>query len=261
MGSISKTTLLCTALAASLFASNGFAQGSQSSEATSESVSASAMKGFELSLRRGQVVQLIAPEGREDGAAARQTYYEATLPLAQQYGFERHGQLNVRQKVIGDYDPGAFIFFSWPSQAAFDRFEATPEWPAIADTRPASWDELKIYSLPVQDDLNLTFSADKYYTVLVAWLNDETASDYTRYLDGIEPAVERAGGRFVYKMYSPRLEAHNSEKTAPGQITFVEWKTTDGFSQVQQSDEYAAHQRFFGSGVERFEFYWLQTRQ
>ena len=232
-----------------------------SAQQSAEQSETAAPKGFSFEAKRGAVLQVIAPDAKEGARDARQAYYEQTLPRAEPLGFRRHGQLNVRQKVISDFDPGAFIFFSWPDQASFSRFEADLAWPAIAASRPEGWDELRIYSLELQEDLALSFDPDKHYTVVVAWLEDDGAADYDRYLDGIEPAMQRAGGRFLYKMRMPSMEAHNSPPASPGQITFVEWDSTDGFAEVQKSAEYQAHQQYFRSGVDRFEFYWLQTRR
>lgn len=231
------------------------ASQAQSSAATQSP----AERGFSISLERGEVLQIFAPEAAEEGANARREFYQSVIPIVEGFGFQRLGQLNVSQRVISDYNPGAFIFFSWPNLAASQRIEATPEWPSIQATRREGWDELKIYGLVLEENLNLQFDPDKHYTVVVAWLDEENASGYSRYLEGIEPAVERAGGRFIYKMRGPMIETIASEPVAPGQITFVEWESTDGFDRVQQSPEYRAHQQYFGSSVERFEFYWLEV--
>lgn len=212
-------------------------------------------------MERGQVLQIIAPQSRSDGEAARAAYYEYTLPRAESLGFRRRGQLNVRQKVVSDFEPDAFIFFSWPDQASLDTFAAQPDWTAVEASRPEGWDELRIYSVVLNEDLSLQFDPDKHYTVVVAWFDEQGEADYDRYLDGIEPAMQRAGGRFIYKMQTPVMEAHNSPPEAPGQITLVEWDSADGFAQVQQSQEYRDHQKYFATGVDRFEFYWLETRR
>lgn len=212
-----------------------------------------------IELEKGEVLQIITPQSREGGRDARQAYYDQVFPIAAPFGFQRLAQINVRQKVIADYDPGAFIFFSWPSQAAVDEFESKEEFPAIVAARPAGWDELRIYMLELQEALKLRFDPEKHYTVVVAWTHEETAADYEKYLQGIEPAVAREGGRFIYKMRYPRMEAHNSPADAPSQLTFVEWADTEAFSRVQQSEEYLAHRQYFASGVKRFEFFWLKV--
>lgn len=213
-----------------------------------------------VNLAEGQVLQLIAPEARPDGQQARQAYYQSAFPIAESLGYERHAQLNVRQKVASDYDPGAFLFFSWPGEKAAEDFAQHPDWPTLKATRPQAWSELKIYNKTLEDDLSLEFHTSKHYSVVIAWFNPEKPGDYDKYLNGIEPAVERAGGRFIYKMRNPSFEAHASPLEGPDQITFVEWETTDGFATVQGSDEYKAHAKYFGSGLKKFEFYWLKSQ-
>ncbi|MBV7266542.1 DUF1330 domain-containing protein [Erythrobacter ani] len=249
--------LLTTAAAAGLLAACGSPLVPKS--ALAQPTEAPARAGFTVDLDKGDVLQVIAPQSREDGASTREAYYRQTIPAAEALGFQRHGQLNVRQKVISDWDPGAFIFFSWPDQPSLTAFEARPEWPSVLATRSNGWEELRIFSLELKQDLELQFDPEKHYTVVVAWLNSDGNADYDRYLDGIEPAMARAGGRFVHKLRGPSMEALDAPPGAPGQITFVEWDSTDGFAQVQQSPEYRAHQQYFASGVERFEFYWLET--
>ncbi|WP_299193523.1 DUF1330 domain-containing protein [uncultured Erythrobacter sp.] len=251
-----KRSITLAAITALMLAPTGLAHASASGPSDAEE--APAHRSFSVELKRGEVLQLIAPEARADAADARAEYYRTAVPPAEELGFRRLGQLNVRQKVVSEYDPGGFIFFSWPSQAAFDQFSVRPDLPEIEAMRPQGWDELRLYNLELEEDISLQFRSDKHYTVVVAWLDAENSADYDRYLDGIEPAVRAAGGRFVYKMRAPSMEAHNSPPGAPGQITFVEWSDVDGFAKVQQSQEYLDHRQYFGSSVDRFEFYWLE---
>ncbi len=229
-------------------------------EAASEVAPASA-PAFSVEMQRGEVLQIIASQARKGGEAAARSYGQTAFPIASSFGFQRLGQLNVSRNVFSDFEPEVFSFFSWPDQASADAFAAHPDWPAIKATRPDAWSELKVYSVELQEDLSLNFDPAKHYTVVVAWTDGANAGDYARYLSGIEPAITRAGGRFIYKMKQPSLEAHASPPEAPAQLTFVEWESTDGFDQVQQSPEYQAHSQYFTSGVSRVEFYWLQAPQ
>ncbi len=214
-----------------------------------------------VEVKAGEVLQLIAPEGREDGQTARQAYYEQVIPKAEALGYRRMAQLNVRQSVISEYDPGAFIFFAWPSEDAARQFAGDPNWPELKATRPDGWNELKIYDDVRKEDLTLSFDPAKDYSVVVAWFDPDNPGDYERYLGGIEAAVAREGGRFIYKMHSPSYEVHASDPTAPGQVTFVEWSDRDGFARVQQSEEYRENAKYFSSGLTRFEFHWLTLYQ
>ncbi len=256
-----KATVLTSTLLGGVFAFSLALTGASHAGEREETPVATvpAAPGFSVEMRAGQVLQVIASELREGGGPAARTYGQTAFPIASSFGFQRLGQLNVRQKVVSDFDPEVFSFFSWPDQASADAFAAHPEWPAIKANRPNACSELKVFSIELEEDLSLSFDPAKNYTVVVAWRNEENPADYDRYLSGIEDAVTRSGGRFIYKMRGPSMESHASPPTAPSQLTFVEWDSTDGFAQVQQSSEYLAHQQYFASGLERFEFYWLQT--
>ncbi|MBD2841249.1 hypothetical protein [Erythrobacter rubeus] len=258
MNTLHKSVLLAATVFAGTIACTGSSLAQQ--QPSPPAASAQPAPGFSVKMKKGEVLQVIASELRPDSVPAARQYGQSAFPLAQTHGFKRLGQLNVRETVISDFAPQAFSFFSWPSQQAVDDFAAEPGWPAIKAVRPQAWSELKVYSAELEDDLDLQFDPGKHYTVLVAWLNDDDAvTDYNRYLTGIEPAVERSGGRFIYKMRMPSMEAHASDPAAPHQLTFVEWETTDGFDRVQQSQEYLDFRQFFGSSVNRFEFYWMKT--
>ena len=217
--------------------------------------------GFTLELKQGQVLQLVVPEESDEGRAARQTYYQNAFPIAERLGYRNEGMLGIRQTVRSDYDPSVFVFFSWPGGDAVQGYRSNPRFTEFKDLRREAWRELKIYDAEIDEDLKLVFDPAKHYSALFAWLDPETRADYTRYLEGIEPAVKRSGGRFIYKMYDPYMQALNDPSNGPGQITFVEWETEDGFAKVQQSPEYREHQSQFASSVLKFEFYWLQTRR
>lgn len=231
--------------------------GTSAQEALTEAVNAE--NDVVVAAKEGEVLQIIVPDSRADRADVRQAYYRGVLPKAEALGYRRLGQLGIRQKVVSDYDPRAVLFFAWPDQSAMETFERDPEWPPLRTMRPLGWNELKIYTAPLEDDLSLRFRSDKFYTVVIAWFEDKTASDYDTYLTGIEPAVTRSGGRFLAKIRDLSYEGNAPVDGAPGQITFVEWDSPEGFAGVQQSPEYLAHRQYFASGVERFEFYWLQT--
>jgi uncharacterized protein (DUF1330 family) len=257
------TTTVKSALAAAAtltaFATLGTAETSaHSQEKPIEAGEPTTVKSLTVELKRGEVLQVVAPQGRADGTEARQKYYRTVFPLAQAQGYRRLGQLNVTRTVISPYKPGAFAFFAWPSQAAADAFASHPQWPALKATRPEAWSELKIYDDLVEEDLSLTFRTDKHYSVVVAWFDPEHPGDYERYLSGIEGAVARSGGRFMLKLRKPSIEVMTDAKAAaPGQMTLVEWDTLDGFEKVQKTPEYAASRKYFGSGLTAFEFYWL----
>ncbi|WP_162558904.1 hypothetical protein [Sphingorhabdus sp. EL138] len=212
-----------------------------------------------LTVAKGQYLSIIMPEAKSDSDAARQSYYRQALPLGQKFGLKREVQLKIDNRVISDYKPAGLIFFSYPDQASENQLANQPQWPAIKALRPGAWNELRIYSAAVENDLDLTFDPDKYYSLVVARTNPDKPEDYQRYLAGIEKAVHEAGGRFIYKMKNPKMEAHATSLNAPSQLTFVEWDAPNGFARVQQTEDYKASAPYFQSGVTNVEFYYMSV--
>lgn len=210
-----------------------------------------------LTVAKGQYLSIIMPDAKSDADAnaIRQTYYQQALPLGASFGLKRETQMKVDKAVISDYKPSGLIFFSYPDQASEKQLTAQPNWPAIKALRPQVWNELRIYSAAIEKGLDLNFDPAKYYTLVVAWTNPENPDDYQRYLTGIENEVRNAGGRFIYKMHNPKMEAHATDLKAPSQLTFVEWDAPGGFPKVQATADYKASAPYFQSGLTKFEFY------
>ncbi|NNC53360.1 MAG: hypothetical protein HKO08_10015, partial [Erythrobacter sp.] len=110
--------------------SKGMAQDASTAPETA------APEAVSFSLKRGEVLQIIASDNRVDGRQARLDYFTKVLPLAQAEGYRRIAQLNVRESVISETKPDAFTFFAWPSEAAEKRFSQNPDWPEYRQVRP-----------------------------------------------------------------------------------------------------------------------------
>lgn len=216
-----------------------------------------------LVLKKGQYLSVTLPEAETTAEAtqARQNYYKAAFPLGAKFGLKREAALAIDDVIISDYKPSSLIFFSYPDKQSEAGLAAHPEWPAIKASRPMIWKTLNIFSAEVEKDIAITFDPAKSYTLVVAWKKDDNATDYDKYLKGIEPAVERFGGKFIYKMRNPVSETNHPSAKAPSQLTFVEWDNLDGFSKVQTSDEYKASVPYFQSGVKKLEFYRMSVSQ
>ncbi len=208
-----------------------------------------------LDLNKGALLSIISviPKQGEAADAARSEYYQTAFPLASGYGLQREGQLRVVAAPIGAHDSKGIIFFSWPSAEAEAALEAEAAWPGIKALRPKAWEDLRILTDELEDDLTLTFAPDKTYTLAMAWTNPENPKDYDRYMDGIEDAVASVGGRFVYKMFDPKFESHALDAGAPGQVTLVEWDSPQGLANFQETDGFKANAKYLTSGVTRFE--------
>ncbi|MCK0129253.1 hypothetical protein [Erythrobacter sp. F6033] len=210
-----------------------------------------------LEYKAGQSISFVFPDNREGGEAAVAEYYRRAFPLAESFGLSRDVTLNIDRAIVGEYPATSLTVFSWPSSDAERQFTSHPDWPEIKSLRAKGWDDLRIYSDELEEDLTLRFDPDKFYTLAIAWLNPDRSKDYARYFEIIEDDVGRAGGRFMYKMIAPTFETHAFQGGAPGQLTLVEWDNPDSLRALQQTEKYREAQPFFRSGVREFEFYVL----
>jgi uncharacterized protein (DUF1330 family) len=209
----------------------------------------------QLSIKKGQVFSIVAPDNKVGGEAAVNEYYQRAFPLAESFGLKRHISLKTPRTLVGNYEPSGFIFFSWPDQASEKKLVNHSEWPEIKALRPKAWNELKIYSSLAERDIDITFDSSKFYTLAVAWFNPDRPEDYTNYLAGIEETVNKVGGRFILKVHHPRLEAHASPLIDPGQITVVEWESPEGLAALQESEAFKKFSPLLSSGVTSFELH------
>ena len=215
-----------------------------------------------IDLKRGELLSIISviPKEGDQADAARAEYYQSAFPLAQQYGLKREGQLKVTSAPVGQHKSEGIIFFSWPSQAAEASLEMEADWPAIKTLRPKAWEDLRIFTDELKEDLTLTFKADKTYTIAMAWTNPENPDDYDTYMDGITEAVAEVGGRFIYKMFDPKFESHKLKDGAPGQVTLVEWDTQEGLTKFGETQGFKDNVKYLTSGVTRFEILTLSAQ-
>ena len=215
-----------------------------------------------LDLKKGALLSIISviPNEGDEADAARSEYYQTAFPLASGYGLQREGQLRVVAAPIGAHDSKGIIFFSWPSAEAEAALEAEAAWPGIKALRPKAWEDLRIFTDELEDDLTLTFAPDKTYTLAMAWTNPENPNDYDTYMDGIKEAVSDVGGRFMYKMFDPKFESHKLKDGAPGQVTLVEWDTPEGLASFGETQGFKDNVKYLSSGVTRFEILALSAQ-
>ena len=200
-------------------------------------------QALQVELRAGQLLSIIEP------------YYAKALPLAAQFGYQNHGALRVVDTVVGREQPSVFVVASWPDEAADLSFESQPEWQQYKSMRPLIWDELRFYKAQAETAKTLRFRQDKHYTIAFAWHDVTSPNDYQTYLDGVMPAVETAGGRFIHTLRTPRFVSHATAQPGPSEINIVEWDTEDGLDLLQSSDLFTKHYNYLQSGTTRFDLY------
>lgn len=216
-----------------------------------------------IRLESGQRLSFaIAQPKTNDSAAtgALNRYRQQAFPLAKTHGLRPEFTFKVSKVVLGQYTPVSVAMFSWPDALSETEFSAEPEWPTIKALRPQAWDELKIYTDDVPVDTELTLSADKFYTLAIAWFSHEHPTDYDRYMQRIKQQAQEVGAKFLFKLRSPVFESVADKHGSPGQVTLVEWPNRAALAALQASEVYQSNKHLFKKGVSQFEFYVLQPQ-
>jgi uncharacterized protein (DUF1330 family) len=254
-----RTVLVCGVLSLGLPACSTMTTASPQ---TAKPQAAQTSTPVTMHFKKGQVMSIISPIAKEGETAkkALQTYYKTAFPLGSKHGLKREGQVIVKAAPIGDHKSEGIIFYSWPSANSEKQFESEAQWPAIKSLRSEAWEELRIYSDEISEDMTLTLHPEKTYTLAMAWINPEQPNDYALYMDSIKEAVSDVGGRFVYKMFDPKFESNTIKDGGPGQVTLVEWDNPEGLQNFTKTKGYKDSSQYIGTGVTRFEILMMQTQ-
>lgn len=99
-----------------------------------------------VSLSKGELLQLISAtyvEGRDEEL---KDYFEKAIPIARGHGFAPLVSFDVVEVLSGTYRPEGFIgLYKWPSAANAEAFRRDPLWPPIEATRPRVFRELRAH--------------------------------------------------------------------------------------------------------------------
>ena len=215
-----------------------------------------------LQFKKGQLLSIVSivSSPNEDAKKFVKEYYNTAFPLGEKHGLKREGQLRVLASPVGAHKSQGIVFYSWPNKEAEQSFEAEAAWSSIKALRPKAWEELRIYTQEVEQDMALTFYPDKTYTLAMAWTNPENPDHYARYMDGIKASAESVGGNFIYKMFDPKFESNLIKDGGPEQVTLVEWDTPQGLQAFGKTDGFNQNAHYLKTGVTRFEILALSAQ-
>lgn len=214
-----------------------------------------------LDLKKGEVLQfaLIRPRDGADAEAVRKKYFRTVFPVATDLGLKSRGGLVIKDVLIGDNKPLGLAFYSFPNAAAKQAFQTNPNMDSYKIMRAEGWEELHVYSMTLDADMQLKFDPSKDYTLAVAWTKPGSLPDYQRYLSGIESDFDEIGARYVARFNGIDLQSHSDDAPDPSQMTLVEWTDGPDLAGLQSTDAYKANSPYFQKSVTRFDFYALSA--
>lgn len=210
---------------------------------------------LQLKYKKGQLLTLIFLDRNDGkaGAVARKKYYETVVFPAEGFGLRLDATFSVKAIGVGSFKPEAVVVYSWPDKQAENKLAALPEWPKAKTLRSQGWDRLRSATSELDANMTLSFDPNKTYSIATAWLNPDFPDDYERYMSGIQAAVTKVGGKFIYKMQNPIYETHTKPFAAPDQITLVEWDSPASLAAFRETEGFKQNAKYLTSGTRRFE--------
>ena len=149
---------------------------------------------------------------------------------------------NVTERVIGEGNTQAVTWSIHPASAD------------LGDIALADGDRLLTSRLLIPADVAL--DPTKHHTLALARINPERPLDYQRYLEAVQPVVEKVGGRFVHLMLGPDLTG-DPGAFPPERAIIVEWDSLEALPNLFRDPAYDAASPLLSTGVRGFEFYQL----
>ena len=152
-------------------------------------------------LARGQVLDLLLLADQPANDSARDVYFRTAFPVAERHGFAfLPGFAVERPHLLGNRQPTAAVFGTWPSLAAreaalraleaeVDRFHAL---------RREIWSTFDVTYWELADDLAFVVPAGGYVTLTAYWSDDPAGLDAL--LARRRVAVAEAGGEAVAEL-------------------------------------------------------------
>lgn len=218
----------------------------------------SAQRSGAIALDAGQVLTFFTSAPNEHANAARARYFDAVLPMAEDFGFVSVTSLRIEgSRFMGteDFGPSPTVsLFSWPSvedQRAFDDHVPFQEWKSM---RPDLWVELREASMVLEEPVALSFDPSRLYRVVFLWENGERPHDFARYQAALAETVAEQGGRYIVRGEGVAFHSLvDNDVRPPEHVWIIEWPSRNAHRAYQESDESQANLPLFMSGVERFE--------
>src|SRR5713101_7593394 len=114
-----------------------------------------------INFSKGELLQLVSAtyvKGKDEELGE---YFQKAFLLATGYGYTPLIQFHVTDVLNGTYHPEGFIgLYKWPNSAASEQFGHDPRWAPIEATRPEVFQELRINTIVLEEDLKMIFKED-----------------------------------------------------------------------------------------------------
>lgn len=209
-----------------------------------------ATEDLSVTFSKGELLQLVSATYVKGKDKELREYFQKTFPLAAGYGYTPLIQFHVTEVLEGTYQPEGFIgLYKWPSQAAAERFGHDPQWAPIKATRPEVFQELRVSTFALEEELKMTFKDGHVYELQVLWLSNDHRDDYNRYKQAMQVTLDQVGGRVIARLSGGQYESVQPWPHQPDQIVILEWPNANARAAYLNSKAFQQQQHLLYSGV------------
>src|SRR5690606_30603537 len=108
-----------------------------------------------------------------------------------------------------------------PSGKASDDVRNSPEYAPLKTLLSQGWQEMEVIDIDLQEDVQLTLFADRYYTIAKVWVDD--AAKHRAYVKRAAQTRAKLGMRILASFTPTGYSSLDDSRTAPFDLVLVEW--------------------------------------
>lgn len=157
-------------------------------------------------------------------------YFPKILPIAAKYGAKMMAGFEVTAVTGGEMNPQMVAIFEWPNVEAREKLLADKEAQKLFPIRDAALSFIKLAYYKVDEDVTITFRADKTYEFFNAWLTPEAETALPKYFEASKAPKQNYGPPAFIASFKPIEDSPKDDYTLQPQMAgLVEWENTNAY--------------------------------
>ncbi len=184
-----------------------------------------------ITLKKGEVFDILLLSQNPDTKAALNSYFQAALPVAKKNSYQTLLSLKVTSHNQGNLRPKGLILGKWNNIDLREGFltQIIEEVPDFHEQRRKIWAYFGLRYFEIEEDLFFEINRDKYQVATAYWLGVEKQS--SEFYEIWKKEIEESGGKILIQLKdgkSPFGYQYN-----PEYFVITSWDSEDAFEAFQ----------------------------
>ena len=163
------------------------------------------------------------------------------------------GQFTLADRLYGEHKAERLTVLTMPSGQASDGVRNSPEYAPLKAMLAEGWQEMEVIDIDLQEDVQLTLFADRYYTIAKVWVND--AAKHRAYVKRAAETRAKLGMRILASFTPTGYSSLDDSRSAPFALVLVEWPAQAVTQQYLADPVLAEIREQQGSTIKAIEWY------